>query len=140
MACEEKEDLVERTQPSILVIDDQPELREILHDLLTEEGCHVSTRASHDLAEITRLAPDLIILEVVMRDGPSGLEVIQQYRVNPRTAHVPLVICTAAVHLAAQIVPLLAERDHLVLKPFDLDDLLDAVRSGLGHASRSVAA
>ncbi len=116
-------------RPLILIVDDDPLIRQILHDVLVEEGFAVVTAADGPQA-IRRAAdrpPALVILDM-------GLPRMDGYEVAValRAAHgraLPILTITADGGAAdkAQRVGAFA----YLRKPFDLDDLVAAVRGGL---------
>lgn len=81
----------------ILIVDDEPNIRQLLRLELTEAGYDVIDASSGDAALVkTRLArPDLIILDVLM-PGVSGFGVVGALRADPDTAHIPIVILSVA--------------------------------------------
>ena len=116
-------------RPSVLIIDDNKGLVELLERYLTGQPCSVvaahSGREGLKMAE--NLAPAAIILDVMMPEV-DGWEVLQTLRSNLRTARTPIIICSVfdnpelALSLGATL--------HL-LKPVRRDGVLDALR-GLG--------
>lgn len=103
---------------TILVVDDEPAIVDLLRDVLDEAGYRVAV--AHDgaeaLATVEQLDPDVVLSDVAM-PRMTGLELAD--RLIP--LGVPVVLMSAAVPAAAQpSVPFL-------VKPFDLDELLDAV-------------
>jgi CheY-like chemotaxis protein len=87
----------------ILVVDDDPDIRETLIDVLSSEG--YDARGAKDGAEGIALArewgPEVILLDLLM-PTLNGWEVAQQVRADPRTAHIPIVTMTAASPLLAK--------------------------------------
>ena len=110
----------------ILVVDDEPTIRELVADALREAGYQVYLAANG--AEALQLmqghAPDAIVLDLMMPflDGSGFVEL---KRLNPRFAAIPVLVVTAAYGAYAA-----AERlgaDACLSKPFELDDLVSAV-------------
>ena len=108
----------------ILVVDDEPTLRELLGDVLWDEGYTILTAADGKAAlqVVAHEAPDLVLMDVMM-PGPDGQETARAMRAEANGAAIPIVLMSAAVNLA----PLDADVSGFVPKPFDLDDLLDLV-------------
>ncbi|MFT3773997.1 MAG: response regulator [Minicystis sp.] len=121
--------------PRILVIDDEPDICETLESVLSLAGYAVSTAAS-GAAAIERAkgeAFDLVITDLRM-PGLSGVDTVAALkRLNPRMA--AIVVSGYASEEAAR---LCCEEGaaQIVDKPFDLDDLLRAVRAAL-HEPRA---
>lgn len=123
----------DNTRRHVLVINDTPELLALFQELLEEEGYRVSLDAfvgdvGTKLREVERCQPDLIILDFIIGGEGTGWQFLQALRMNRRTTHIPVIVCTAAVD---QIRQLQGQFDSLgvgvVLKPFDIDHLLAEV-------------
>jgi CheY-like chemotaxis protein len=116
----------------LLIAEDDPAVRDLYHDLFTEEGYRVSLFARLPaVAEVQRLSPDLVILDF-FDSGASALELIRAVRSDTATASLPVVVCSASPAEIREIEPELAALDvAIVLKPFDLEDLLGVVSSRL---------
>ena len=118
----------------IMVVDDSQELLDLFRELLTDEGYEVVLNAVgiQDIAEVERVQPDLIILDHIIGGAAVGLQMVQQLQMQPATATIPVIVCTAA-SLAPEETQgyLQAPGIRLVLKPFDVDDLLQCVRCAL---------
>jgi CheY-like chemotaxis protein len=117
----------------ILVVNDTQAVIDLMRDLLEEEGYQVSTSIQTvDLARIKSLAPDLIVQDLLFASGTeqTGWHFLTMVRLDPELARIPLILCTAAIETIKD--PDMATNlDRLgvrvVLKPFDLDDLLTAI-------------
>ena len=110
------------------VVDDQLAILEILQLLLTELGVEPSgtTKSDQAYAAIAALQPGLVLLDIMM-PAPDGLAVLDQLQRDPRTAHIPVVLCTASVLSPSQS-RLFADSGIGVLsKPFDVEQLRDIV-------------
>jgi len=86
------------TEPvTLLVVDDTEGNLRLIKHWLERDGYRVTTARNgrEALASLDRQLPDLVVLDVSM-PGPSGLQVCDQIKTNPRTAHVPVVLLTAA--------------------------------------------
>lgn len=114
----------------ILAIDDDNEIRSLVRDVLEDEGYRVSTRPAvdKDLGAIIATAPDLIILDYRWANEDGGWSLLQLLRMDPRTAHLPVVLCTGAVkHVAALRSRLADMRVAVVFKPFDITQLTTTI-------------
>src|SRR5215510_14469458 len=80
----------------VLVVDDEPDLLELVHYNLTKTGYDVACVMSGEeaLAHVRSSAPDLIVLDVLL-PGLDGLEVCKALRHNSSTAAIPIVMLTA---------------------------------------------
>jgi DNA-binding response OmpR family regulator len=125
--------------PHVLVIDDDEPIRDLLCELLTSEGYRATANDASfdDLDLVIRLQPDLVILDIVLGDQWTGLEFLERLKADPRTARVPIMVCTAASHLTDEIQAQLRAHDCLVIaKPFDLEELLAEVDDCLDKQAR----
>jgi CheY-like chemotaxis protein len=111
----------------VMVVEDDYAIRETLRELLEEEGYRV-TQASNGAEALARLramtAPRLILLDLMM-PVMDGWEFRRAIRGDERLAHVPVIILSAD-HALEQKVSNLSVQGYLP-KPFELDDLLQAV-------------
>jgi CheY-like chemotaxis protein len=121
--------------PLVLAVNDEPDILALYAEVLAEEGYRVVTRhlPLTSLADVTALAPDLIVLDILMDRLDWGTTFLEMLRTNPATQNLPVVICTTAPEVVEAIAPQLAAWGVTVVhKPFDIDDFTTAVRSKLG--------
>lgn len=122
----------------ILVVDDSPELCGFLRMLLEDEGYVVQTAGSVSAARQALLAwkPDAVITDVRLPDAPP-FALLEALNGSDGTAPTPVLLCTGAVNeVRAAAERLRQDKIPVLLKPFDLDELLRAVVQLL--AGRSV--
>ena len=128
------------TNPCILVINDTQEVLDLFADLLTEEGYDVAlySYAIRDMTEIERVQPDLIIVDCLFNEERTGWQFIQKLKMRRTTAAIPIVVCTAARAAVRELEGHLQARGiAVVLKPFNIDDLLQAVEQALRPPQRT---
>jgi CheY-like chemotaxis protein len=114
-------------QYHILVINDAQEILDLFKDLLEEAGYQVSlySYAIHDMTQIKSINPDLVILDLLMGGEQAGWQLLEKLRLDPETAKLPVIVCTAAVEMVRELQGHLTEKNvAIVLKPFDIDDIL----------------
>ena len=115
---------------TILVVDDEPDILELVEYNLQKEGYEVHTAENGHAAlkKAAKVRPDLVLLDVMMPglDGPACLE---QLRQDPRTRELPVIFLTAKGD-AAELLRLqeLSGRPSL-RKPFDPTTLADELRA-----------
>ncbi len=109
---------------TILVVDDEPTLLDLLGDVLWDAGYTVVTASDGTAAlqAVTRETPNLVLMDVMM-PGLDGREAAKAMRAEANGAAIPIVLMSAAVNLA----PLDAGVSGFLPKPFDLDELLNLV-------------
>jgi CheY-like chemotaxis protein len=112
--------------PRILIVEDDAALREILSEILLEEGYRVECAANgaDALALLQEIgAPDLILLDLMM-PVMSGWELRTQLRADPRLADVPVLVLSGRGGASPGAAP---EADAFLGKPFDAARLLATV-------------
>jgi DNA-binding response OmpR family regulator len=109
----------------VLVVDDEPMVRETLGQVLSDEGYVVDLAVDGETAlERVRAArPDAILLDLMM-PGMNGRQFLQALRDDPAYADVPVMIMTAVHGLEVNRATLAAD---VVEKPFNVDELLNKV-------------
>jgi two-component system chemotaxis response regulator CheY len=111
----------------ILVIDDEPAIRESVADILAAEGYPVQAlaRAADALESMRRERTALVLVDLVM-PGMNGAELVEQLRADadPAIREVPVVLMTAALPGAAERA---VAANGILRKPFELGDLLATV-------------
>ncbi|MGC4106840.1 MAG: response regulator [Thermomicrobiales bacterium] len=121
-------------KPHILVINDTQEILDLFKDILEEEGFAVtlSSFTFQDVHDVERLAPDLVVLDFLIGGDALGWQMLQKLRMYRPTAGIPIVVCTAALQLVRELEGHLRAKDiFVVLKPFDIDEMVDVVRLAL---------
>ena len=127
--------MTEKTESKrrILVVNDDPAILALFQDLLSEEGYEVVldrfARKTGELLETIReVKPDLIIMDFIIGGEASGWQLLQGTQMDRSTRDIPVIVCTGAVK---QVTELSAHLDgmgvNVVIKPFDIDHLLDIV-------------
>jgi CheY-like chemotaxis protein len=104
---------------TVLVVDDEFDIRELLVDTLIDAGYEV-IEASDGNAALARIAadhPDIVLLDIWM-PGMDGLEVLSRLRQNPDTAALPVILLTAMPADAGESAGLKLGVTHYVNKPW----------------------
>lgn len=117
---------------SILVVEDEDDIRELLRYNLVKEGYRVTGAASGEEAfKAVRVAmPDLVLLDLML-PGLDGLEVCRSLKQDPRTRNLPLVMLTAKGEEADIVAGLELGADDYITKPFSVRVLLARLRAVL---------
>jgi CheY-like chemotaxis protein len=114
----------------VLVVDDDPGVREVLAQALEEElGARVVVAVSGEdaLARVREERPGLVLLDLRM-PGMDGAAFCRRVRADPRSAGIPVVAVTALPAQEGRAAALAAGCDAHLAKPFDLDDVFALVR------------
>lgn len=119
----------------ILVVDDEPELRQMLHRYLEAEGFEVAEAIDGEtaLSRIRNSPPDLVVLDVGL-PGTDGFTVLQATR---RISEVPVIMLTARTEEVDRVIGLTVGADDYVSKPFSPRELVARIRAVLRRGSRS---
>ncbi len=117
---------------SILVVEDEDDIRELLRYNLEKEGYQVFPAATGEeaLQALRSRLPDLILLDLML-PGIDGLEVCRSIKGTPNTRHLPLVMLTAKGEEADIVTGLELGADDYITKPFSPRVLLARVRAAL---------
>jgi two-component system phosphate regulon response regulator PhoB len=107
------------SQSHILVVDDEPDLLELVHYTLTRAGHLVYCVKSGEeaLMQVQSCPPDLIVLDLML-PGADGLEICQRLKRQPQTAAIPIVMLTARSEEADVVTGLELGADDYLTKPF----------------------
>jgi phosphate regulon transcriptional regulator PhoB len=119
----------------VLVVEDEPDIRNLVVHHLTRDGFRCRTAASgpEALARIRAAAPDLVVLDLMLPEL-NGLEVCRRLRADPATATVPIIMLTAKTDEVDRVVGLEMGADDYVAKPFSPKELVARVRAVLRRA------
>ncbi len=115
---------------SILVVDDEAPVRNLIRRILEAYGCAVreASEGAEGLRMFAEQAPDLVVLDLNM-PVMGGLDMIQAVRSRQRFWNVPILILTAAEGAQSQELALESGADDYVSKPFEAQVLLARVRA-----------
>jgi two-component system phosphate regulon response regulator PhoB len=121
-------------KPTILVVDDEPDLLELIDTNLTAAGFSVVTAASgkEALEQARQRQPQLILLDVMLPEL-DGLEVCKRLRHDPGTSAIPIVMLTARATEIDRVLGLELGADDYVTKPFSVRELVLRVKKLLNR-------
>ncbi|CAG8865937.1 Transcriptional regulatory protein OmpR [Pseudomonas fluorescens] len=128
---------------SILLVDDDQDIRELLHTYLSRAGFQVRAEADgHGFRQALEASPcDLVILDVML-PGEDGFSLCRWVRQHPRLAQVPIIMLTASSDEADRVIGLELGADDYLGKPFSPRELQARIkallrRAGFGQAPLS---
>lgn len=132
---------VARPQQTILVVEDEPYILEIVSFLLQAEGYRVlqATNGLDALSVVEYERPDLIVSDVRM-PGMDGFSLCEQVRRNPDLVQIPFIFLTARSERGDIRRGMGLGADDYLIKPFEPDELLSAVAARLSRAAQTQAA
>lgn len=123
---------------TILVVDDEELIQELLRFNLEKEGYQVriAGNGQEALAQIEKNQPDLVVLDVML-PGMDGLEVCKQLRTMPKCQELPVIMLTAKAEEIDKILGLELGADDYLTKPFSPRELVARIKARLRRAKPS---
>ena len=124
---------------NILIVEDEPDLREVLEFNLRQAGHEVLTaaRAGDGLKLARQRLPDLVLLDLMLPDRP-GTDVCRELRGDPATRGIPILMLTARGEEIDRVVGFELGADDYVTKPFSMRELLLRIGAILRRARGEV--
>ena len=125
------------TGSRILIVDDEPDILELVQYNLAQAGYRVVTAKSGEeaMARVSTDRPDLVVLDLLL-PGVDGLQLCQTLKHNPHTAAVPVLMLTAKSEEADIVTGFELGADDYLTKPFSPRVLLARVKALLRGKSR----
>ncbi len=126
------------TPSQVLVVDDEPMVREVVAQYLQRDGMQVQEAGdgSAALEWLQHHRPDLVVLDIML-PGTDGLTVLRQLR---STGDIPVILLTARAEELDRVLGLELGADDYVVKPFSPRELAARVRTVLRRSSPTVSA
>jgi DNA-binding response OmpR family regulator len=120
--------------PSVLIVDDEPNIVLSLQFLMKKSGFEVRTAKDGEeaMAEISRAAPDLVLLDVMM-PKIDGFSICKQIRANPEWQDMRIIMLTARGRDVEREKGLALGADDYITKPFSTKDAIARVEAVLGR-------
>lgn len=121
----------------VLVIDDEPEMLNLVKFTLEKGGFEVSTcdNGRHAWDEILRIRPDLLVLDVML-PGIDGYSLQLKISQDPQTKDMPIVVVTA-LEPSKTLFQKFPQVVGFMTKPFKTDELLQTVTTAVERSSRT---
>jgi two-component system phosphate regulon response regulator PhoB len=126
--------------PTILVVEDEPAIRELLKVNLVDAGYRVDEAEDAEAAQaaLKMALPDLLLLDWML-PGQSGLAFARRLRTDPRTRDLPIIMVTARSDEADKVAGLEAWVDDYVTKPFSPRELKARIKAVLRRRAPEAA-
>jgi len=124
----------------ILIVDDEPDILELVSYNLKKEGFEVSSASDGNeaLVRIKKADFDFLILDLML-PGVQGMELCRILRNSPATRHIPVIMLTAKGEEVDRIIGLETGADDYMTKPFSPRELVARVKAVLRRTSERVA-
>lgn len=118
----------------VLLIEDEPNIAEAIRFVLARDGWQVSVLAdgAAAVAEVVRLMPDLVILDLML-PGKSGLEIVAELRLQLATQALPVMMLTAKGLTRDREAAMAAGVSLFMTKPFANADIVAQARALVGR-------
>lgn len=129
----------ESPPPTILVVEDDPQIGHMLQATLEAEGfvAVLTPSGEEGVAYALREVPQLLLLDLLL-PGIDGFEVVEQIRANVKTSHIPVVILSALQGTENKVRAFASRADDYLTKPFNSDELLARIRAQLRHVEETL--
>lgn len=113
----------------ILIIDDDNQTTALLELLLAERGYEATSvnDSSSAIQAAKSINPDLILLDLMMPE-PDGFKVCRMLREDAQFIFTPILIITALDDTDSKIVAYGAGADNYLIKPYDIEELVDSIK------------
>lgn len=114
-------------KPHILIVDDDPQIGDLLSDYLTQHGYRISlAREGREMARVLKRGKvDLVVLDIML-PGTDGLSLCRELRA---TSEVPIIMLSAVGEEADRVVGLEVGADDYIAKPFSPRELLARIKA-----------
>ena len=129
----------ESPPPTILVVEDNPQIGHMLQATLEAEGfvAVLAPSGEEGIAYALREVPQLLLLDLML-PGMDGFQVVEQIRANVKTSHIPVVILSARHDTEDKVRAFASNVDDYLTKPFNSDELLARIRTQLRHVQETL--
>ena|SRR5438128_1305906 len=109
----------------ILVVDDEPDILDLVQEILEDEGYHVQTSPNGQCFQnLQGDLPNLILLDIMLA-GEDGRVLCAQLKQREETRHIPVILCSA--YFRGDIITYLAGASTFLPKPFEISDLINTI-------------
>lgn len=130
-----EEPVVSAVQPSVLIVDDEPSIRDMLIQILQPRYIVYSATNATEAMRITQEhKPSLVIVDIYM-PGVSGLQFCQWIRSEPITRDIPVIVMTARNAREIRVSAFDSGADDFLEKPFHMDELISRIDAKLRRFS-----
>lgn len=116
-------------KPTILIIDDNPDIRTYIHSILNLEYSVIEASNGADgIKKAMKYIPDVILSDVMM-PGIDGVECCRRLKNELQTCHIPVILLTACAHAEQRVLGYAGGADSYISKPFNADLLIARIKN-----------
>lgn len=125
----------DRETTTVLIVEDEPDLREILRYNLEREGFKVieSEDGEAGLALLRKHLPNIVLLDIML-PGMDGVEICRSIKYDPQTRSIPVIMVTARGDESDIVLGLGVGADDYLIKPFSPRELVARIKAVLRRA------
>ncbi len=124
-------------KPTILVVDDEPRIVELIRVSLEDDFTVIVANSGNEALHKARYEqPDLITMDIMM-PGMSGFEVVDELKKWDDTARIPVVFLSAKDQIKDMYKGILTGGEDYITKPFEPEDLVKRIRATLNEVEHS---
>lgn len=116
----------------ILIVEDDVQLRQIYHTMLTGDGYEVEqvSTGQEGLTKAMAAVPDLILLDIMLPGGMNGFDLLEQLKRNPATQNIPVIVLTNLDNAKATALSIGAT-DYIVKTSTSIEDVVKKIKEHL---------
>ena len=117
---------------NILIVDDERDIRELIADILEDEGYSTRRVGTSDacMREVSRTTPDLLILDIWLKDSDmDGIDILKKVKAD--YPHVPVVIISGHGNIEIAVAAIKQGAYDFIEKPFNIEQLLVVVKRAM---------
>jgi CheY-like chemotaxis protein len=128
---------MDNMQPLALIVEDDRTIAQLMATILRMQGYRTLNAFDGDAAleQLAIVRPQLMTLDLNM-PGMSGATILRRLRANPDTADLPVIVVSACVQIDQALA---ASAQAIIIKPFDLSELMSVVEAVAAAAPSSMA-
>lgn len=129
---------IEINTAKVLVVDDEPEITEIVETFLTENGYQViaENEPANAVEKAKKFRPDVILLDIMMPGGVDGYDICQALKKDPEFVGTPIIFLTGKDRTDDMGRSFKSGGDMFIKKPFSCERLLEIVNIVLLSSGR----
>ena len=120
----------------ILIVDDEKDIRELISEILIDEGysTRMSSNSADCLSQVHKEPPDLLILDIWLKDSNmDGIDILKKVKVD--YPHLPVVIISGHGNIEIAVSAIKQGAYDFIEKPFNIEQLLVVVRRAMETSS-----
>lgn len=119
-----------KTGLNILIVEDEPDIREAVQAALENEGFQVATadNGSDVLPRMREARPDIVLLDHIL-PGKTGVEVVRELRADPKFSRTPIMMVTGLAGEDDKVLALDIGADDYLTKPFSMKELSARIKA-----------